>query len=219
MSLRKAIAVFIISLFLNNISTAQTASDSTATIYTKVDEGASYSDGNDGWRKFLIKNMNASVPLDNGAPIGRFTAIAQFVVHVNGTVSNITPVSTAGYGTEDEVVRLIKISGLWKPALVNGKPVASYVKQPITFLNEIDGINVKTEKAYTLFAGADNNVIITVRRLASRYLRIVAPDDPNVTLTVAGNGNFIIHPINSGALMVDIYDKTTLVTKVRFEVK
>lgn len=214
----KTILIIIFSLFLNTLSKAQivTTTDSAATIFIKVDVQASYPGDKDAWKKFLIKNMNTSVAFDNGAPIGLFKTTIQFVVNTNGTTCDFTPVSSAGFGTEDEVVRLIKKSGLWEPALLNGQRVASFKKVSVSFLNEFDGINVVTEKPFTLSAGADNTVSITVRKVPLKNLRIVTPEG---TIAGDGNGKFIIHPVSTGGLTVDLYDHTTLIIKIRFEVK
>lgn len=100
-------------------------------IFTTVEIDAKF-DGN--WIKFLERNLNAQVPIDNNAPPGKYTVILQFVVDVDGTISDIKALNNPGYGLDEEAIRVIKKSKKWEPAIQNGRQVKAYRKQPITFL-------------------------------------------------------------------------------------
>jgi len=86
------------------------------------------------WEKFLLKNLDANVPADNGAPAGNHTIIIQFVVDVDGSVSDIKPLTNLGYGMEQEAIRVLRKATKWEPAIQNGRPVKAYRRQPITFV-------------------------------------------------------------------------------------
>ena len=86
------------------------------------------------WRRFLERNLNPQVALDNNAPAGQYTVLMQFVVDIDGTISDIRALNSPGYGLEQEATRVIKKSKKWEPAIQNGRPVKAYRKQPITFL-------------------------------------------------------------------------------------
>jgi len=86
------------------------------------------------WEKFLLKNLNANIPSDNGAPAGNHTIIIQFVVDVDGNVSDIKPLTNLGYGMEQEAIRVLKKATKWEPAIQNGRAVKAYRHQPITFV-------------------------------------------------------------------------------------
>jgi len=88
-------------------------------------------DGN--WEKFLLRNLNAEVPIENGAPEGSYTVLVQFVVDIDGRISDIEPLTKHGYGLEEEAVRVLRKATKWEPGIQNGYPVKSYRKQPITF--------------------------------------------------------------------------------------
>jgi len=88
-------------------------------------------DGN--WEKFLLRNLNAEVPIENGAPEGSYTVVVQFVVDIDGRISDIEPLTKHGYGLEEEAVRVLRKATKWEPGIQNGYPVKSYRKQPITF--------------------------------------------------------------------------------------
>ncbi|OJU26929.1 MAG: energy transducer TonB [Sphingobacteriales bacterium 41-5] len=102
-------------------------------IFTKVEIDAAYPGGASAWRSFLERNLRGETPVDNGASPGNYTVIIQFVVDVAGNVSDVKPLTSLGYGMEQEAVRVLKKSGRWKPAIQNGREVKAYRKQPITF--------------------------------------------------------------------------------------
>jgi periplasmic protein TonB len=96
----------------------------------RVDIDAKF-DGN--WKRFLETNLNADVPVHNSAPAGRYSVIIRFVVDVDGTISNIEPLTKHGYGLEEEGIRVIKKSKKWEPAFLNGTHIKAYKRQVITF--------------------------------------------------------------------------------------
>jgi protein TonB len=102
-------------------------------IFTKVEIDASYPGGPGAWRNFLERNLRADVATENGASPGTYTVVIQFVVDKEGNVSDVKPITSVGYGMEQEAVRVLKKSGKWKPAIQNGREVKAYRKQPITF--------------------------------------------------------------------------------------
>ena len=100
-------------------------------IYTTVQVEAKF-DGN--WEKFLTQNLNGDVPVNNNDAPGRYQVMIQFVVDVDGTVSDITPLTNVGYGMEQEAVRVLRKARKWTPAIQAGRQVKAYRRQPITFL-------------------------------------------------------------------------------------
>ena len=99
-------------------------------IKTTVDVPARF-EGN--WVKFLQKNLNPETPVINGAPTGRYSVIVQFVVDIDGNVSDIKTLTKHGYGVEEEAIRVLKKAPKWQPALVAGFNVKAYHKQVIVF--------------------------------------------------------------------------------------
>lgn len=86
------------------------------------------------WKRFLERNLNGDVPVENNAPPGRYSVITEFVVDKEGVVSDIRTLTAHGYGMEAEAVRVIRKSDKWIPAIQNGNPVKAYRKQVITFI-------------------------------------------------------------------------------------
>lgn len=122
------------------------AASSQSPAFTLVEVEPRFPGGTTGWRQFLEKNLKAVVPIDKGAPAGTFTVMVQLLVEKDGTLSEVKPLTTHGYGMEEEVVRTMKLSPRWEPARQNGHTVRAYKKQPITFVISSD---VKTESSTT----------------------------------------------------------------------
>src|SRR5689334_7072384 len=135
-------------------------SDTTDHTFEKVDIDASFPGGDVGWRKFLEKNLKASIAVENGAPAGIYTVFVQFIVDKEGNLSNAKPLTNWGYGMEKEVLRLLTISPKWSPAIQNGRAVKAYRKQPVTFMIEEDGLEVYPTVGHVLYIGVDNAVTI-----------------------------------------------------------
>lgn len=107
--------------------------DTVQRIYERVQIKAQFEGGAKSWKRFLEKNLNPNVPVDKGAPAGRYTVIVQFVVSKEGKISDIKALTAHGYGMEQEVIRILRKSPPWIPAVVAGKNVNAYCKQPVTF--------------------------------------------------------------------------------------
>lgn len=114
----------------------QNRDPATKPVFTETEIEPKFSENKKDWADFLKKNLNAAVAVEHGAPAGTYKVEVQFVVAENGKLSDIKPVTRFGYGMEDEVVRLIKISPDWIPAKQNGHNVTAYHKQPVTFVIE-----------------------------------------------------------------------------------
>jgi protein TonB len=94
---------------------------------------ARFPGGPEAWRKFLEKNLNRDLPVENGATAGRYTVIVSFVVDKEGMVSDVKAENNPGHGTAEEAVRVIKRGPKWQPAVQNGRNVTYRQRQSITF--------------------------------------------------------------------------------------
>jgi len=103
-------------------------------VFEKVEIEASFPEGVNGWRDFLKNNLKSTVPIDSGAKEGTYTVVAQFIVHKDGSISDLKALTSHGHGMEDEVLRVMKKSPNWIPAMQNGHKVTAYRKQPVTFV-------------------------------------------------------------------------------------
>jgi hypothetical protein len=103
-------------------------------IFTVVQIPAEFPGGLPGWAKYLERNLNRDLPVDKGAPPGKYTVIVSFIIDRNGNLSEVKAENDPGYGTAEEAVRVIKTGPLWKPAFQNRKSVIYQHRQSITFM-------------------------------------------------------------------------------------
>lgn len=184
--------------------------------FPRVEEEASYPGGVEVWRKFLEKNINPGVPADNGAPIGKYTVIVQFIVDTGGNISDVTALTHLGYGMEQEVVKFIKKSGAWSPAMINKKPVKAYRKQPVTFMVSQEGFDITSKVPYILFTGVDNELTIEVDKVKSENLKLTISQG---SIAMTNDGKFIAKVNKPGRAIIVVYTKKNKeIATVSFEV-
>ena len=120
------------SVEVSNIKDTVPAMD-TGKIFENVEEEAYFPGKAEGWLSYLQQNLNPEVPIRNGAPAGTYTVYIQFVVDLDGKVTALKPLTKNGYGMEAEVMRILRKSPPWVPAVQFGKNVKAFRKQPVTF--------------------------------------------------------------------------------------
>ncbi len=173
-------------------------------VFEKVEVEASFPGGHSEWVKFLVQNLKADIPIDNGAPIGIYTVMAQFIVGEFGLISDLKVLTNFGYGMEEEVLRVLRNSPPWLQALQDGEHVKAYRKQPITFVVEQDGLEVITKDRYILYTGTDNAITINADKVKSADLFVTITQGE---ITSTGNGNYIVRVNNPGKAIIEVYNK------------
>jgi protein TonB len=83
------------------------------------------------WSKFLQKNVRFPAPAQEAGVGGRVWL--SFIVEKDGSISNITVERGAGYGMDEEAVRVLKLAPAWKPGIQNGHPVRVRFNLPFNF--------------------------------------------------------------------------------------
>ncbi|MDP1765191.1 MAG: hypothetical protein Q8L07_15020 [Sediminibacterium sp.] len=105
--------------------------------YDKIDStaqiAAQFPGGLPAWTNYLERNLNRDLPVENGAPPGKYTVTVSFLVDTDGSVFDVKAENDPGYGTGDEAVRVIKEGPNWKPAVQFGRKVIYRHKQSISF--------------------------------------------------------------------------------------
>ena len=107
-------------------------------VFTVVQIPAEFPGGLPAWSRYLERNLNRDVPVENGAPAGRYTVIVAFTVSKTGAISDVQAENDPGYGTKAEAIRVITKGPAWKPAVQNGRNVIYRHKQSITFIMSDD---------------------------------------------------------------------------------
>lgn len=106
------------------------------TVFIKTEIEAGFPGGTKAWKRYLERNLDASLAVKNGAPEGTYTVVVRFIVSTDGSISDVIAQTEHGYGMEQEAVKVVKRGPKWTPALQNGSYVKAYRSQPITFLVE-----------------------------------------------------------------------------------
>src|SRR6185503_10175120 len=87
--------------------------------------------GEAAWNKFLSKNLRFPDQAQDARVSGR--VILSFVIEKDGHLSNIVVERSAGYGFDEEAVRVLKMAKAWKPGMQNGQAVRVRYMIPINF--------------------------------------------------------------------------------------
>jgi len=87
--------------------------------------------GEAAWSKFLSRNLRYPDQAQDARVSGR--VLVSFVIEKDGHLSNIVVERAAGYGFDEEAVRVLKMAKAWKPGMQNGQPVRVKYMIPINF--------------------------------------------------------------------------------------
>jgi ribosomal protein L23 len=214
----RLLMVIILSLSFVLQVYAQDSTDAKDIVFEKVDVYAAFPGGLAGWRNYLVRNLNANVPVKNGAPAGKYTVKVQFIVDKDGSITDIKPLTNLGYGMEVEVVRILNKSGKWQPAIQGGRTVKAYHVQPVVFMVEDDAIQVISDAGmYTLFAGKQNTLTIYAGKVKTADLKVTIA---NGTVTLTPEGTFSVFVAEPGRARLSVYNNKNnkFIGEIDFEV-
>lgn len=111
------------------VENTATEKDSTLLYPTNaVDLQPVFSGGMSAFFKFI--SMNFHYPEDPEFSGGKM--MVTFIVEIDGSLSEIKCVKGMGFGTEQEIVRVLKMSPRWNAAMKNGEKVRTNYTIPIT---------------------------------------------------------------------------------------
>lgn len=95
---------------------------------------ASYQGGLTAWQNFLSQELKVPDRFVRGSNSGnRAKVIVNFMVNMQGRVSDIYIKKSIEWSVDTEAIRVIKKSYDWKPAFQNGKPIVYRKQQSISF--------------------------------------------------------------------------------------
>lgn len=108
-----------------------TADTSKGKVYVAVQIQPSFPGGEAAYADFLKKNIKYPTEAKQRDVTGR--VFLQFIVEMDGSLSNIVTLRDPGYGLGAEAVRVMKLSPKWKPGSQNGRLVRVQFTVPINF--------------------------------------------------------------------------------------
>ncbi|HOJ37167.1 MAG TPA: energy transducer TonB [Ignavibacteriales bacterium] len=91
----------------------------------------SFPGGDDELVNFLSKNLKYPELAKRAGITGK--VIVDFVIDIDGKISDIKVVKGIGYGCDEEAIRVIKLMPKWIPAKIDGKPIRFKLSLPILF--------------------------------------------------------------------------------------
>jgi protein TonB len=100
-------------------------------VYVSVETLPSFPGGVEELNRFIEKNLDPS----KGKAESRVNVT--FVVEKDGSLSNIQKIGrTDDVKTDEEAIRVIKLSPKWEPGRQNGRPVRTQYTVPVAFKSE-----------------------------------------------------------------------------------
>jgi TonB family protein len=94
-----------------------------------IDHQAEFPGGMGAFGKFLQKNLRYPQALQKANVPGKI--YVKFSVETDGTLANYNVIKSTGFGLDEEVIKVLKLSPKWIPAKRKGKPVRSDFILPI----------------------------------------------------------------------------------------
>ncbi len=184
-------------------------------IFDRVEISPTFPGGEEKWKQFLQVNQDPTIPVGKEAPKGTYTVVIQFVVHSDGYITDIKPLTKYGYGMEEEAIRLISKGPKWLPAMQNGHLVTAYKRQPISFIVEEENNSsvsfsnpIKTRQLNIFYIGIENPVRI--------YASDTKPENLIIKIssgTIEGSsGKYIVKVDHPGEVVIDVFANVAGVT-------
>lgn len=96
----------------------------------KVEIEAQFKEGENDWRRYLRKALNDDVAIKS---VNGGLVIVDFTVNKTGACVDVHLSKSVEFVLDEEAIRVIENSPLWKPAVQGDKKVNAYRRQPITF--------------------------------------------------------------------------------------
>jgi protein TonB len=105
-------------------------------IFTLAENNPTFPGGDEAWKKYLMQNLRADMPLTEGWKAGVYKITVSFIVKKDGSITDVKTDDYPSSKTAEQCINLIKNGPKWIPAIQNGHTVNCYKKQPITFVVE-----------------------------------------------------------------------------------
>jgi protein TonB len=100
-------------------------------IYLGADEYPEFTGGAKAWSKYMERNLRYPSRAQEEGAAGK--VYVSFVVEKDGSVTDVTVVKGIGFGCDEEAIKVIKKSPLWKPGKNKGIPVRVRYNMAINF--------------------------------------------------------------------------------------
>lgn len=100
-------------------------------IYLGADEYPEFNGGAKAWSKYMERNLRYPYQAQEESVQGK--VFVSFVVEKDGSVTDVKVLKGLGFGCDEEAIKVIKKSPLWKPGKNKGTPVRVRYNMAINF--------------------------------------------------------------------------------------
>jgi len=100
-------------------------------VFTAVEQNAEYPGGMEALGKFLQENLKYPASAQKANVSGK--VYVQFIVNTDGSASDFAVLKSAGYGFDEEALRVLELVPKWTPGKQSGRVVRSRFTIPINF--------------------------------------------------------------------------------------
>jgi periplasmic protein TonB len=146
--MKKTILIFLLSLAYINVKAQTDSTESiispqesnptktivkadAPSIFTYVEQMPEYIGGQSEMLRYIKENLK--YPEDALEEEREAKVYVKFVVDENGAINNVSSIRPAGYGFDEEAIRVVESMPEWKPGKQNGKAVKVHFQIPIYF--------------------------------------------------------------------------------------
>jgi len=106
-------------------------SDTEVYIAAGVDEYPEFTGGMKAWAKYMERNLKYPYRAQEEGVQGK--VFVSFVVEKDGSITDVQVLKGIGFGCDEEAMKVIKKSPMWKPGKNKGVPVRVRYNMPINF--------------------------------------------------------------------------------------
>ncbi|QNN43673.1 energy transducer TonB [Pedobacter roseus] len=96
-----------------------------------VDEYPEFTGGAKAWSKYMERNLRYPSRAQEEGAVGK--VFVSFVVEKDGSITDVSVIKGIGFGCDEEAMKVIKKSPLWKPGKNKGTPVRVRYNMAINF--------------------------------------------------------------------------------------
>ncbi|MBB6240240.1 protein TonB [Pedobacter sp. AK013] len=96
-----------------------------------VDEYPEFNGGAKAWSKYMERNLRYPSRAQDEGAAGK--VYVSFVVEKDGSITDVSVIKGIGFGCDEEAIKVIKKSPLWKPGKNRGMPVRVRYNMAINF--------------------------------------------------------------------------------------
>jgi protein TonB len=100
-------------------------------IYLGTDEYPEFTGGAKAWSKYMERNLRYPSRAQEEGAAGK--VYVSFVVEKDGSITDVSVIKGIGFGCDEEAIKVIKKSPLWKPGKNKGTPVRVRYNMAINF--------------------------------------------------------------------------------------